>query len=66
MWSSARSPELLRQALVAGAVVDAIDVLSVGLGLLEGNLNAASVAWVGGGAAAFLAIQLWALRGLRG
>lgn len=64
LWS-ARSPELVRQAVIAGAIVDGIDTLSAAAGLMEGNLDAASAAFVGIGAPIFLAIGLWGLGGLR-
>lgn len=62
---SSSSPALLRSALITGAVVDAIDVLSVGACWVDGSVTAVPAAMVGGGAAVFLAAGLWGLRGVK-
>lgn len=61
LWS-AHSPELKRQALIAGLVVDVSDIISTGLGLVEGSLDVTTAAWTVGGAALAVAIAIWGLR----
>lgn len=60
LWS-AHSPELKRQALIAGLVVDVSDLISTGVGLFEGTLDVTRAAWTGG-AAIFVAFAIWGLR----
>lgn len=60
LWS-AHSPELKRQALIAGLVIDVADLISTGVGLVEGTLDVTRAAWTGG-AVVFVAC---AIRGLR-
>lgn len=55
----------LRQALIAGAVVDAIDLVSVGACFADGSLALEPAMLVGGGAALFLGLGLVGLRGSR-
>lgn len=66
LWSSSsatsQSADPVRTALLTGAVVDAIDLVSVGACLLDGSVTTAPAATVGGGAAVFLAAGLWGLR----
>lgn len=66
LWSASsatsQSAEPVRTALVTGAVVDAMDLVSVGACLLDGSVATVPAAAVGGGAAVFLAAGL---RGLR-
>lgn len=59
------SPALVRPALMTGAIVDALDVLSVGACLMERSVGVVPAAVVGGGAAVFLAAGLWGLRGAK-
>lgn len=61
LWS-AHSPELKRQALIAGLVVDVSDIISTGLGLVEGSLDVTLAAWTAGGAALGVALAIWILR----
>lgn len=63
LWS-AHSPELKRQALIAGLVVDVSDIISTGIGLVEGSLDVTTAAWTVGGAALAVAIAIWGLRDL--
>lgn len=66
LWT-ANSKELTQQALIAVAVVDAIDVLSVVVSIWEGNLDVGfPAAFTAFGALFFLAIELWALSELKG
>lgn len=60
--SEAQLPALLRPALMTGAVVDALDLVSVGACLVDGSVNVVPAAVVGGGAAVFLAAGVWGLR----
>lgn len=55
----------LRQALIAGAVVDAIDLVSVGACFADGSLALEPAVLVGAGAALFLGLGLVGLRGPR-
>lgn len=64
LWT-ANTPELVKQALLAGTVIDSIDMLSTIAAYLSGDLEVTGVAWAGGGIVLFLAIQLWALNDLR-
>lgn len=64
LWT-ANTPELLKQALLAGTVIDAIDTLSTFAAFLSGDLGVPGAAWAGGGITINLAIQLWALSNLR-
>lgn len=59
LWS-AHSPELKRQALIAGLVIDVSDLISTGVGLLEGTLDVTRAVWTGG-AAVFVACAIWGL-----
>ncbi|MCJ1263801.1 hypothetical protein MMC22_003671 [Lobaria immixta] len=63
--SDAQLPALLRPALMTGAVVDALDLVSVGACLVDGSVNVVPAAVVGGGAAVFLAAGVWGLRGAK-
>lgn len=47
---------------MTGAVMDAIDVLSVAASWVDGSVDVVPGAMVGGGAAVFLAGGLWGLR----
>ena len=60
LWS-AHSPELKRQALIAGLVIDVSDLISTGVGLAEGTLDVTRAVWTGG-AAVFVACAIWGLR----
>lgn len=60
LWS-AHSPELKRQALIAGLVIDVSDLISTGVGLVEGTLDVTLAAWTGGGAAVLVACAVWGL-----
>ncbi|MCJ1462212.1 hypothetical protein MMC07_000812 [Pseudocyphellaria aurata] len=64
LWT-ANTPELLKQALLAGTLIDSIDLISTCAAFLSGDLNATATAWAGGGIVIFLGIQLWALNDLR-
>lgn len=55
----------LRQALIAGAVVDAIDLVSVGACFADGSLPLEPAILVGTGAALFLGLGLVGLRSSR-
>ena len=55
----------LRQALIAGAVVDAIDLVSVGACFADGSLALEPAMLVGAGAALFLGLGLVGLRSSR-
>lgn len=55
----------LRQALIAGALVDAIDLVSVGACFADGSLALESAVLVGAGAALFLGLGLVGLRSSR-
>jgi hypothetical protein len=68
LWlASTSSPELLQPVLIAGSIIDAVDILSTGVCVLqEGNLDLWALTVTAGGAALLLALQLWALSGLRG
>lgn len=60
------SSEQLTSVLIVSAFVDVIDIASAATCvLLEGNLDAWALTIVAGGAAGFLAIELWTLSGLR-
>lgn len=61
LWS-AHSPELKRQALIAGLVVDVSDIISTGVGLVEGSLDVTLAVWTAAGAALFVACAIWGLR----
>jgi hypothetical protein len=63
LWlANTNSPELIRPVLTVSAIIDAIDILSTGLCVLQdGNLSPAAVTSIAGGAALFLSLQLWAL-----
>lgn len=67
LWfASSNSPELLQPVLIAGSIIDAVDILSTGICVLqEGNLDSWALTLSAGGAALLLAIQLWTLSGLR-
>lgn len=60
LWS-AHSPELKRQALIAGLVIDVSDLISIGVGFVEGTLDVTRAALTGG-AAVFVACAIWGLR----
>lgn len=60
LWS-AHSPELQRQALIAGLVIDVSDLISTGVGLAEGTLDVTRAVWTAG-AAVFVACAIWGLR----
>ncbi len=62
LWS-ADTPKLKRQALIAGLIIDVIDLISTGVGLWEGTLDNTRAVWTGG-AAVFVALGLWGLRDL--
>lgn len=64
LWT-ANTPDLLKQALLVGTLIDSIDMLSTCAGFLSGDLGVTGAAWAGGGIFAFLVIQLWALNDLR-
>lgn len=64
LWT-ANTPDLLKQALVAATVIDAIDMLSTFAAFLSGDLVVPGAAWAGGGITINLAIQLWVLSNLR-
>lgn len=55
----------LRQALIAGAVVDAIDLISVGACFADGSLALEPAALVGGGAVVLLGMGLVGLQSWR-
>ena len=60
LWT-ADSKDAERRALMTGALIDGIDVLSVGVSFLEGNFEGLPALWVGGGAAFFVALALVSL-----
>ena len=64
LWT-ANTPELLKQALLAGTVIDCIDLISTCVAFDSVDLGVTGVAWAGGGIVIFLAIQLWALNDLK-
>ncbi|MCJ1262791.1 hypothetical protein MMC22_002661 [Lobaria immixta] len=64
LWT-ANTPEHLQRALLAGTVIDSIDMLSTIAAFLSGDLDVTGLAWAAGGIILFLAIQLWALNDLR-
>jgi hypothetical protein len=55
----------VKRALMAGIVVDAVDVVSIMACFAEGNLDIKGVGMAGGGAALFCIWGIWCLRGLR-
>ena len=67
LWlANTNSSELLPPVLLIGAIIDAIDIVSTGgCILLEGNLSPWAMSVTAGGAALFVAVQLWAWNGLR-
>lgn len=67
LWlANTNSSELLPPVLLIGAMIDAIDIVSTGGCILfEGNLSHWAVSVTAGGAALFVAVQLWAWNGLR-
>lgn len=56
----------LRRVLLAGLVVDAVDVCSCAVGALNGTLDGPAIGLVGGGALVAVALGLLGLRGLKG
>lgn len=64
LWT-ANTPELFKQALIAGTLIDSIDLLSTCAAYLSGDLGVQGTALAGGGIVLFLAIELWALNELR-
>lgn len=60
--SAKTSNPRLRQALIAGAIVDAIDLISVGASFADGSLPLEPAALVGAGAVLFLTLGLVGLR----
>lgn len=77
LWSASRSAQpqsspasdsqepCLRQALIAGVVVDAIDLVNFGACFLDGSLPLRPSVLVGAGATLFLALGLMALQSWR-
>ncbi len=61
LWT-ADSPAAVRRALIAGAIVDGIDVLSVAYGMWKGDMDVLAADLVGGAALMVMAMGLWALR----
>jgi hypothetical protein len=61
LWT-ADSPAAIRRALIAGAVVDGIDVLGLAYGAWQGDLSGLSADMWGGGAAVLLGLGLYGLR----
>jgi hypothetical protein len=59
---TADSPAAVRRALVAGAVVDGIDVLGCVWAVWNGDVEMLAADLVGGGALVFFAMGLWGLR----
>jgi len=62
LWLSRDKPELRRQALILGLVVDSIDVLATTACVLEGNLGWEGAGIFGGGALILAALGTAALR----
>lgn len=62
---SASSNESVRGALLAGMATDILDIISVGLSLLDGSVGVRAAVVVGGGGVAFLGLGLVALKGLK-
>ncbi|MCJ1423736.1 hypothetical protein MMC29_001620 [Sticta canariensis] len=64
LWT-ANTPELVKQALLVGTLIDSIDLLSTCAAVLSSDLVFPAAAWAVGVIVLFLAIQLWALSKLR-
>lgn len=64
LWT-ANTPDQLKRALLAGTLVDGIDLISTCAGFLSGDLGVIGFAWAAGVIVLFLAIQLWTLNNLR-
>jgi hypothetical protein len=54
----------IKSLLVAGLVVDGLDVCSCLFGVLDGTIKGRTIPWIGGGAAAFVGLGLLGLTGL--
>jgi hypothetical protein len=63
--TNTRSSKFLRSALTAGIVVDAIDILSVAACFADGTVPLDGAVVFAGGAAAFVGLGAWALRGIK-
>ena len=61
LWS-ADTEALSRQALMIGAMIDAVDVVSTVACMLGEGLELGPAVTVGGGAALFLSLGLWGLQ----
>jgi hypothetical protein len=59
---TASTPLAVRRALIAGMVVDGIDILIAAYGVWNGDLDALAADLVGGGAVVFLGMAAFALR----
>jgi hypothetical protein len=61
---SASSDESIRGALLAGMAADALDIVAVALGLLDGTVGMRTAAALGGGALVFFGLGVASLKGL--
>ena len=64
LWTSRGESEILRRAMWAGLVIDAVDVCSCAFGVLDGTVRNRAILSVGAGALSFVGLALLGLRSI--
>jgi hypothetical protein len=62
LWT-AKTPEARRRAVLAGVAADTLDVVAVGWGILNGDVDPLAAGAFGGGAVSFLILTAFAWKG---